>query len=461
MPAAPLAPLEPARVEELRGTVSNLMPSLTDELAELVKLPSCAFPAYPSEPVLACAEAVADLMSRSGMPSVELLDVPGGYPAVLAEAPAPPGAPTVLLYAHYDVQPPGDLSEWGAGPYEPDVREGRLYGRGAADDKSGVVMHAGAAQALRAGTGGLPVGLKILVEGEEETESHIGPYIVGNVDRVRADVIIVADVGNLRVGEPVLAASLRGHVQLTVEVRSLRAPVHSGMYGGAAPDALAALIRMLSTLHAADGSVAVPGLRSGAWQGAEFPEEALRSAAGVLPGVGLVGSGSIASRLWAQPSVTVLGIDAPTVDHAANVLIPRARAKIGLRIVPGEDPQVAVDAIIAHLTANIPWGVDVSYTPGKLAPGFSAATSGPGYEAAREAMRHAYGQPAGSAGLGGSIPLVDLLNRLMPDAEVILWGAEDFESSKIHAEDESVDLGELERCVLQEALLLESLAPRA
>lgn len=443
---------------DLRHTVRRLMPRLTEELNQLVRLPSVAFPGYPAAPLEQAGAAVVRLLAGAGLPNARLLDVPGAPPAVYAERPAQPGAPTVLLYAHYDVQPAGPEEAWTSAPFEPAERGGRLYGRGAADDKSGIVIHVGTLLALGSDC---PVGVKVLIEGQEEAgEGGIEEFVAANAEVLAADVVIVADVGNYALGVPTLTTSLRGMAACDVEVETLAGAVHSGMFGGPAPDALVALCRMIASLHDERGEVAVAGLAKATYDGAAYDEAAYREDAGVLPGVCLVGSGTIAERLYARPAINVIGIDAPAVEGAANALIPRARARVSVRLAPGQAPAEAQRAIRRHLEAAAPWNVRVAVTPGTVGEGFLARTDGPAYAAARKALQEAYGRPVAHYGEGGSIPLIAAFQRAMPRAELILWGAEE-PLCKIHAPDESVDLGELERCTLAEALLIAQLAEEA
>jgi acetylornithine deacetylase/succinyl-diaminopimelate desuccinylase-like protein len=374
---------------------------------------------------------------------------------VLGAPPAQPGAPTVLLYAHYDVQPAGPEEAWTSKPFEPTERDGRLYGRGAADDKSGVVMHAGALFALGEDC---PVGVKVLIEGQEECgDGGVEEFVKANAELLKADVIVISDVGNYALGVPTLTTSLRGMAALDVKVETLEGAVHSGMFGGPAPDSLIALCRMVATLHDDTGDVAVKGLVTMEYDGAHYDVTAYRTDAGVLPGVGLIGSGSIGQRLYGKPSINVIGIDAPVVDGAANALIPKARARISVRLAPGQEPADAQKAVKDHLKAAAPWNVRVKVTPGSVGQGFLARTDGPAFAAAAAAMATAYGKDVVHYGEGGSIPLVSAFLGAFPDAEMILWGTEE-PQCKIHAPNESVDLGELERCTLAEALFIAAMA---
>jgi acetylornithine deacetylase/succinyl-diaminopimelate desuccinylase-like protein len=444
--------------ERLADAVASGMPAARRDLERLVRIPSIAFPGYPRAPLDEAAAATVEILRDAGLADAHAVEPAGGGPAaVFAHEPGPPGAPTVLLYAHYDVQPSGPERAWSSPPFEPVLRDGRLYARGAADDKSGVVMHAAALRALNRRA---PVTLKVVIEGEEEVGTDgMERLLAAEPERFAADVVVVADSGNWTLGEPTLTTSLRGLVVCDVEVRALERPVHSGIFGGAAPDALQALIRLLDTLLDDRGAVAVQGLERRAWDGLEQDEQSFRGAAGVLPGVRLIGEGTIAERVFTRPAVTVIGLDAPAVDGAQNALVPRARARVSLRLSPGDDPARARAALADHLRAAAPWGVAVEVTPSPAsADGFLADTTGPGYRAALSALERAYGKPAVKLGSGGSIPLVTLLDRALPDAEIVIWGAED-PGANIHSADEGVDLTELERAIHGQAAFLLELGP--
>jgi cysteinylglycine-S-conjugate dipeptidase len=441
-------------MSDLKAVVAELMPTVRADLERLVRIPSIAFPGYPPGPVREAAQTTVDLLRDAGAPA-ELLDIAGAPPAVWAQIDGPAGAPTVLLYAHYDIQPAGDEAEWTSPPYEPTERDGRLYGRGTADDKCGIALHAGT---VRAFGGRPPVTLKIVIEGEEETGGgSFMDYVEAHPERFAADVIVVADGGNWQVGEPTLTTTLRGLAQVDVEVRTLEGPVHSGLYGGAVPDALIALSRILASLHDEAGDVAVADLHHSTWDGRPFAEDVLRDGARVLPGVGLIGTPPIAERLYTRPSITAIGIDAPPMAGATNAIVPVARARVSTRLAPGEDPAAAQRTIIAHLQEHAPWGVKVTCTPGEIASGAVLAADGPGADAARRAMLGAYGKEAVAVGSGGAIPLCVTLATAFPEADIVLWGACD-DGARIHAADESVDLGDLERATLAQVLLLQELA---
>ncbi len=438
----------------LADAVRQVLPSVRADLERLVAMPSVSADPQAGPQVQASAEAVAGLLRQAGLPSVQIVSVPEGKPAVIGHRPAPPGAPTVLLYAHHDVQPTGDPAVWESDPFRPEERDGRLYGRGAADDKAGIAVHLAA---LRAHGDRLGVGVTVLVEGEEEIGSPtLTQFLDAYGDQLRADVVVFADAANWTTDVPALTTTLRGGCGLTVEVAALRQGVHSGMFGGPVPDALTALCRMLATLHDEHGDVAVPGLVRGKADPMDLTEEQLRADAGMLDGVQLTGTGGLTERLWAAPAIAVIGIDAPAVDSASNTLIPVARAKVSLRVAPGDDTARAREALAGHLRAHAPWGVRVSVQPGAMAEPYTARTGGPGYQAARAALSQAWGVPVAEVGAGGSIPFVTAYAGMVPDAEILVTGVED-PDTRAHGPNESLHLATFERACLAEALLLSKL----
>ncbi|KAB8160239.1 M20/M25/M40 family metallo-hydrolase [Streptomyces sp. 3MP-14] len=438
------------------ASVAAALPGARDELAELVAFRSVADARqFPVEECRAAARWIVDALRAEGFPDVRVLETPDGTESVYGELPGPQGAPTVLLYAHYDVQPPLDEAAWSSPPFELTERDGRWYGRGAADCKGGVLMHLLALRALRAG-GGVPVGVKVIVEGsEEQGTGGLERYAREHPELLAADVIVIGDTGNVRAGQPTVTASLRGMATLEVTVETLAGNLHSGAFGGVAPDALAALVRMLDSLFDADGALAVDGLDvGGSWGGTAYPEEAFRADAGVLDGVGLIGSGSVADRLWARPSLTVMGIDCPPVVGATPSVQARARAALGLRVPPGMAPGAASALVEAHLRARAPWGARVSVERTGEGQPFRADVTSPAYAAMASAMRDAYdGAEMAVVGQGGSIPLTATLGALYPEAEVVMIGLSDA-AARIHAVDESVSPEELERMSVAEALFL-------
>jgi acetylornithine deacetylase/succinyl-diaminopimelate desuccinylase-like protein len=445
----------PKTEAELRAAIDREMPGVLADLKSLVRIPGIAFDGFDHSHVDRSAEAVAQLLSGAGLPEVTIVRA-GGQPAVIARRPAPPGAPTVLLYAHHDVQPVGDLALWRSEPFEPVERDGRLYGRGAADDKAGVLAHVAA---LRAFGDELPVGVVVFVEGEEEFGSDsLEPLLRKYRDEIASDVIVIADSGNWDLGVPALTTSLRGIVNCFVEVATLRSAVHSGMFGGAVPDALTTLSRLLATLHDDAGDVAVDGLVFRTASPLDYPEDRFRSEAGLLDGVSLIGTGRIVDRVWTKPSISVLGIDAPPTSEAPNALVPTAKAKLSVRIAPGDDPKAAYEALQQHLEANVPWGASVTVTLESDGAPSQIEASGPGYDAARAALRSAWdGVDPVDIGVGGSIPFIATFQEMFPDATILVTGVED-PHGKAHGPNESLHLGEFARVCLAEALLLANVA---
>jgi acetylornithine deacetylase/succinyl-diaminopimelate desuccinylase-like protein len=380
----------------------------------------------------------------------------GGAPAVIARHPAPEGAPTVLLYAHHDVQPEGDTALWSSEPFEPEERNGRLFGRGAADDKAGIAAHLAA---FRAHDGAPPVGVTVFIEGEEESGSKSLPALLEKYrDRLAADVIVIADSTNWDIGAPALTTSLRGLADCVVEVRTLEHAVHSGMWGGVVPDALTVLARLLSTLHDEAGDVAIDGLTETPASELDYPEDRLRAESSLLPGVRMIGSGSVVQRLWTKPAVAVLAIDAPAVRSVSNTLVPVARAVVSLRVAPGDDAIRAREVLCRHLEQHVSWGAQVTVTPGDVGQPYRVDAQGPAYEAARTAFRDAWdGTEPVDIGVGGSIPFIAEFAQAYPDAAKLVTGVED-PDTRAHGTDESLHLGEFARVCTAEALLLSRVA---
>jgi acetylornithine deacetylase/succinyl-diaminopimelate desuccinylase-like protein len=438
----------------LRDAVRSAMPAIRHDLERLVRIPSVSADGFDPAEVRRSAECGAEILERSGL-EVRLLEIDGAHPAVLGRMAGPPDAPTVLLYAHHDVQPTGPIELWASPPFEPTERDGRLFGRGTADDKAGVMAHAAA---MRAWEGAPPVGVTVLLEGEEEIGSeHLAEFLASYGDLLRADAVVLADSSNWRLGQPAVTTSLRGLVDCVVEVRTLDHAVHSGMYGGPVADAITALAHVLASLHDTSGRVAVPGLASGPADPLDLTDEEFRRYAGVRPGVELFGQGSLTSRLWTQPAIAVLGIDAPRIQEATNQLVPSARAKVSMRLAPGDDPARAMEALAKHLESNSPWGAEVVVHRGGAGHPHAVDVRGPAFDAYRRACAEAWGVPAVDIGAGGSIPFVAALAGAFPDAALLLTGVEDPEGNA-HSENESLHLGEFEKVCLAETLFLGYLA---
>ncbi len=439
----------------LSDRLAQVMPGVRRDLEDLVRIPSVWAQPEHADDVHRSAQAVAELLRGAGFAEVDVVSE-GGAPAVIAHHPAPEGAPTVLLYAHHDVQPTGDVDAWSTAPFEPTERGDRLYGRGAADDKAGIAAHLAA---FRAHDGTPPVGVTVFVEGEEESGSpSLLRLLAVHHDRLAADAIVIADSANWDIGVPALTVSLRGLADCVVELRTLEHAVHSGLWGGVVPDALTALCRLLATLHHEDGSVAIEGLPQGRAAALEYPEARVRSESSMLDGVRELGTGSVVDRLWEGPAVAVIGLDAPTVANASNTLVPVARAKVSLRVPPGTDAHDALRALVNHLETHVPWGAQLTVTEGETGQACSIDATGPAYDAARSSFRDAWdGTEPVDMGMGGSIPFIAEFVKAFPEASVLVTGVED-PDTRAHGIDEGLHLAEFERVCLAETLLLSRLA---
>ncbi len=446
----------PVTTADLRARLTELLPGVRSDLEALVRIQSVSADPARLDQVEESARATAELFAAEGV-DVEIVRAhDGAPPAVIGEKKGPEGAPTVLLYAHHDVQPENDHAEWDSPPWEPTERDGRLYARGAADDKAGIVTHVAA---LRAFGDELPVTVRIFIEGEEEVGSDTLPELLkAYQDRLAADVIVIADSGNWDIGVPALTTSLRGLVRVDVEVRTLTHAVHSGMWGGLAPDALIALSRLIASLHDDRGNVAIDGLHAGPAADVDYPEERLRAESGAVPGIEWIGEGSAVERLWTKPSLSITGLDAPKVDGASNTLIPSARARISLRVAPGDTTANAVAALQRHLEANVPWGAELTATVVDTGEATQIEATGPAYDAARAAFTEAWdGTAPVDMGVGGSIPFIAEFLESFPAASVLVTGVED-PDTRAHGPNEGLHLAEFEKVLLAEALLLRNLA---
>ena len=442
---------------DLSAAIDRVLPSVRADLEDLIRIPSVSYEPARAADVQRSAAATAALFEAEGF-TVKIVRVNDGAPAVIAKKAAPAGKPTVLLYAHHDVQPTGPVEQWTSDPFEPTERGDRLYGRGAADDKAGIAAHLAA---VRAFGNDLPVGVTVFVEGEEEIGSPTLLQLLDEyADELAADAIVIADSGNWDVGRPALTVSLRGLVEAYVEVRTLDHAVHSGLFGGPIPDALSTLCRLLATLHDEKGDVAVDGLHASRAADVEYPEDRLRAESGVLESVRLTGSGSLVDRLWTRPSIAVLGIDAPSVAEASNTLVPVARAKVSLRVAPGDDATKASAALKEHLESHASWGAQVTVTEGQTGQPCSVNARGAGYEAARSAFATAWGVEPIDMGMGGSIPFIAEFQQTFPQASILVTGVED-PDTRAHGIDEGLHLAEFAKVCLAEALLLQNLADQA
>ncbi|HET7067530.1 MAG TPA: dipeptidase [Nocardioides sp.] len=438
--------------DELRARVADVLPGVRRDLESLVRIQSVSADPERAGEVRRSAEAVRDLFAAEGF-EVRITSADGGRPAVIAhKSSARPDAKTVLLYAHHDVQPENDHADWDSDPFEPTERDGRLYARGAADDKAGIAAHLGAIRILG---DDLPVNVVMFVEGEEEVGSGSLPALLRqHLDELRADVIVIADSTNWDVGVPALTTSLRGLVRLDVQVRTLTHAVHSGMWGGLVPDSLMTLARLIANCHDDEGSVAVEGLYAGPAADVDYPEQRLRAESGALPGVRWIGSGSSVERLWTRPALSVIGLTAPKAEGASNTLVPAATARLSLRIAPGDTVDSARRALVGHLERHVPWGAELTITPVDDGEPTRIDASGPAYDAARAAFAEAWdGTEPIDMGVGGSIPFIAEFLDAFPQASVLVTGVED-PDTRAHGANEGLHLAEFERVVHAEALLL-------
>jgi acetylornithine deacetylase/succinyl-diaminopimelate desuccinylase-like protein len=441
--------------------IAELMPQLKEDLARLVAIPSVSewgFPAQTRAALLEAHQAVIEIMRSAGVETFGSLELEGTAPVITGEIPAPEGAPTVLLYGHYDVVPAGDEAQWTSPPFEATERDGAIYGRGTADSKANILVHVGA---LRAWNGRPPVGIKLLIEGQEEVGSPLEEgYPAANPEPFRADAVLVADGGSIRAGQPSLTVSLRGDARITVEVRTLASNKHSGQYGGAAPDALVVLLRALASLWAPNGDAAVEGLRREEWSGETYTDEEFRKLAGIGADMPIVGSGGLGSRIWSGPAITVLGIDCPAVDGAPASVQSHARAVLNVRVHPEQPAAEAQTAVMRHLEAQRPFGVPLEVTAGAIGDGFRAESSGWAWDAMVAAMSAAWGAETVEIATGGAIPLVKAISDGVPDAAIFVFGCTD-SFANIHGPDERLLVDEWEKAVLAETLFFEEFANRA
>ena len=437
-------------------------PRAIEDLRTLVSYPSLAFDGYDLQPGRDCAATVVGQLHEAGVANAATIDIGGRLPLVWGTVPGPAGAPTVLLYSHYDIQPaPVEEQGWETDPYTMTQKaDGRWYGRGAADDKSGVVGHIAALRALGLRADGTaPLTIKICFEGEEEWNSTLDSYIAPHAEMFTADAYLIADGGGIVVGEPTIERAMRGTVAVTATLRTIKQALHSGLFGGAVPDAMVAFMLMMSSCYGENGATTIPGLDGADYPGVDYPADLLREQAGLLDGVEFAGIGNLPSRLWSRPSLSVIGLDGlPSIQDSSNIIIPEVSARLSLRYQPGITAREALDALEAHLEAHVPFGAQLEIAEIQAADPFSFEPSETFLAAANEAFEVAFGSPLQLKASGGSIPMLTELQKVAPQADFLVYGAEDAQASKIHGGNESVDPGELKRIIVTETLFLQKLA---
>ena len=450
-----------ASISDVRALVSREFAQSINELKDLVRIPSVSWSSFDPEQVARSAQAVSELIAGTNLfEDVFILrskksdsdDL--GQPAVVARRNPAPGMPTVLLYAHHDVQPPGDLTVWESTPFEPVERAGRLYGRGAADDKAGIMAHVTALRLLPELVENVDLGIVVFIEGEEEFGSpSFENFLTDHRELLASDVIVVADSGNWNTETPALTTTLRGNATFKLTVRTLDHALHSGMFGGAVPDAFMAFAGLVSSFYSPSGSVAVEGLHRSSVTPPDYTEEHMREESGVLDSVSLIGDGHVLERLWSQPSITVTGIDIPDVANASNTLLPSVSARISVRVAPGQSASEAFSAIQQHIIEHIPFGAVVEFDDVNLGEAFSTDTSGWAAQSISQALNQAWDQEVVNMGVGGSIPFISSFVNAFPHAQVLVTGVED-PDSRAHSPNESLHIESFEKAIVAELLFL-------
>lgn len=454
---------------------NNVNTHLSD-LADLVKIPSVSFPGFDHKTIDESAAFVEAVLKKTGLEKVQILKIPGTFPYVYGEHCHAPGKPTVLLYAHHDVQPPGRDAVWQSDPFVPTERDGpggrRLYGRGAADDKAGIFVHVAAIASYLSVMKGLPLNVKVIIEGEEEIGSpHLAEFLNKHQKLMRADVMILTDTANYDSGVPALTVSLRGMVTVEVAVRALQNPIHSGLWGGLVPDPVMALSKILAGLVDESGNIAVqsildevPALSDAdmkTFDGLSFDREQFKQQAGLVPtGEVLVHKPHPLIQLWRHPSLTVTAIQASSREQAGNIINDTAWAKVTVRVPPGMEASKVTECLTEYLKESVPWGLEISIAPKVGVDGWITHPDGKHrkvFAAARAALEEGYGARAVFAGCGATIPFVKPFTEALGDAPALLIGIED-PYTNAHGENESLLISDFKKACLSEIILFQSLA---
>ena len=412
-------------------------------LSELVSIQSISSDANHKEDVLKSAEYVNELFSSLGL-ETKIATSGNSRPAVLAQTDIDPTKKTILLYAHHDVQPVGDIDKWKNEPFTPKVIDGRLFGRGSGDNKAGVVVHYEVAKAL---IDDLPVNIKIFIEGEEEIGSPcMAEFLNEFQDDLEADVIVIADSGNIKIGTPTVTTSLRGLVDGMIVVEQPMRAVHSGLGGGVVPDAFMVLSKIIASFHNEKGELQIEGLTPSDMEVLELEENDIKEIFG-SEDINLFELESISKRLWLEPALSILAIDAPSTQEAVNLLIPNAKAKVSLRLPPTENPEHAMKMLEAHIMKNIPWGAKVSFEPEAMGSGIVADPNKEFTKILVKNFEEVWDNNAAYMGVGGSIPFANDFVEKFPNAELVLVGAGDEEMGNAHAPNESVQIEDIENLI--------------
>jgi acetylornithine deacetylase/succinyl-diaminopimelate desuccinylase-like protein len=451
---------------DLETFFASAQPRIHEELNDFLRIPSVSARSEHAADVRRAAEWVAAQCSAIGLTTSEVIDT-AGHPVVMAEWRGAPGKPTVLIYGHYDVQPPEPLELWTSPAFEPTVRDGKIFARGSVDDKGQLFLHLKALEAHLSARGTLPVNVIVLAEGEEEVGSeHLAPFIAEHAARLQCDAVVISDSTMFAPGQPSILSSLRGLAYFEIRVQGPQSDLHSGMYGGAVVNPAMALARILATLHDASGRIAIPGFYDAvqSWpdavrtqmRGLPFSDEHFRAEVG-SPALGGEPGYTVLERLWTRPTCEVNGLLSGYTGEGAKTVLPaHAMAKVSCRLVPDQDPAEIERLMAAHVHAVAPAGVTVTVEHLHGGRPWRAELQGPIFDAARRALTAAFGKEPVITGEGGSIPVVGDFQRLL-NAPVLLVGF-GLPGENAHAPDEWISVENFETGMRAMAALWDELA---